>query len=150
MLKATNHVKHVSKRKVNVENILHEVNRSGATNLDKDTLQVETDQMIIKGLIDENYKVLNKYVLHLTEEPPVDEVHFAFDNDTEENQTSTIPFIGTQETPFSNFEKNLRNRYLLKPHQDKEFDGINAKIMDLKAFFMAEIYTLRQDSPPNN
>ena len=46
--------------------------------------------MIIKGLIDENYKVLNKDILHLTEEPPVDEVHFAFDNDTEENQTSNI------------------------------------------------------------
>ena len=56
MLKATNHVKHVSKRKVNVENILHEVNRSGATNLDKDTLQVETDQMIIKGLIDKSFE----------------------------------------------------------------------------------------------
>ena len=98
--------------------------------------------MIIKGLIDENYKVLNKDILHLTEEPPVDEVHFAFDNDTEENQTSNIPFIGTQETPF---EENLRNRYSLKLQRDKEFDDINAKIMDLKTLFMDEIYTLRQD-----
>ena len=93
--------------------------------------------MIIKGLIDENYKVLNKDILHLTEEPPVDEVHFAFDNDTEENQTSNIPFIGTQETPFSNFEENLRNRYSLK----LQHDDINAKIMNLKALFMDEIYT---------
>ena len=83
--------------------------------------------------------------MHLTEEPPVDEVHFAFDNDTEENQTSNIPFIGTQETPFSNFEENLRNRCSLKLQHDKEFDDINAKIMDLKALFMDEIYTLRQD-----
>ena len=142
ILKATNHVKHVSKRKVNVANILHEIKRSGATNLDKDTLQVEIDQMIIKGLIDENYKVFNKDILHLTEEPPVDEVHFVFDNDTEENQTSNISFTDTQETPFSNFEENLRNRYSLKLHQDKEFDDINAKIMDLKALFMDEIYTL--------
>ena len=83
--------------------------------------------------------------MHLTEEPPVDEVHFAFDNDTEENQTSNIPFTGTQETPFSNFEENPRNRYSLKLQHDKEFDDINAKIMDLKALFMDEIYTLRQD-----
>ena len=138
-------MKHVSKKKVNVENILHEIKRSSATNLDKDTLQVEIDQMIIKGLIDENYKVLNKDILHLTEEPPVDEVHFAFDNDTEENQTSNVPFTGTQKTPFSNFEKNLRNRYSLKSHHDKEFDDIKAKIMDLKALFMDEIYTLQQD-----
>ena len=32
-------------------------------------------------------------MLHLTEEPPVDEVHFAFENDTEENQTSNLPLI---------------------------------------------------------
>ena len=101
--------------------------------------------MIIKGLIDENYKVLNKDILHLTEEPLVDEVHFAFDNDTEENLTSNIPFLGTQKAPFSNFEENLRNRYSLKSHHDKEFHDINAKIMDLKPLFMDEIYTLRQD-----
>ena len=83
--------------------------------------------------------------MHLTEEPLVEEVHFAFENNTEENQTSNIPFIGTQETPFSNFEENLRNRCSLKLQHDKEFDDINAKIMDLKALFMDEIYTLRQD-----
>ena len=98
--------------------------------------------MIIKGLTDENYKVLNKNILHLTEESLVNEVHFAFDNDTEENQTSNIPFHGTQETPF---EENLRNQCSLKLQHDKEFDDINAKIMDLKAFFMDKIYTLRQD-----
>ena len=127
-------MKHVSKKKVNVENILHEIKRSSATNLDKDTLQVEIDKMIIKGLTDENYKILNQDILHLTEEPPVDGVHFAFDNDTEENQTSNLPLTGTEETPVNNFEDNLGNRYSLKPHQDKEFDDINAKIMDLKVF----------------
>ena len=48
ILKAINLVKYVSKKKVNVENILHEIKRSSATNLDKDALQVEIDQMIIK------------------------------------------------------------------------------------------------------
>ena len=83
--KSINYVKHVSQKKVNVEKILHEIKRSSATNLDKDTLQVEIDQMIIKVLTDKNYKVLNNAILHLTEEPLVDEIHFAFDNDTEEN-----------------------------------------------------------------
>ena len=32
-------------------------------------------------------------MLHLTEEPPVDEVHFAFENDNKENQTSNLPLI---------------------------------------------------------
>ena len=51
--------------------------------------------MIIKGLTDKNYKISNKDILHVTEEPP-DEVHFAFDNDLEENQTSSLPLIGTR------------------------------------------------------
>ena len=106
-----NYVKLVNKKKANVENILHEIKRSSATNLDKDTFQVESDQMIIKGLIYENYKISHKAISHLTEEPPDDEVHFAFDNDLEENQTSSLPFICTQETPVSNSEENLINRY---------------------------------------
>ena len=113
ILKAINHVKLVSKKKVNVESILHEIKRSSASNLDKDTLQVEIYQMIIKGLIDENYKVTNKDILNLTEEPRVDEVHFAFDNDTEENQTGNLPLIGTQETPVSNFEEKNSTKQLI-------------------------------------
>ena len=83
--------------------------------------------------------------MNLTEETPVDEVHFAFDNDTEENKTGNLPLIGTQETPVCNFEENLRNWYSLKSHHDRESDDINAKIMALKAFLMDEKYTLRQD-----
>ena len=113
--------------------------------MDKDTIQVEIDQMIFKGLIDNNYNILNKYILQLTEEPPDDEVHFAFDNDLEENQTGSFPFIGTQENPVSNFKENLSNQYPLKSHHHKEFDDINTKIMALKACFMDEIYTPRQD-----
>ena len=83
--------------------------------------------------------------MHSTQELSFVEVHFAFDNDTEDNQTSNLPFLVTQETPVINFEKNLSNRYSLKSHHHKEFDDINETIMDLKAFFMDEIYALRQD-----
>ena len=101
--------------------------------------------MTTKGLIDKNYKISNKYILHLTEEPSNGEVLFDFDNGIEENQTSSLAFIGTQETPVSNFEENLSNWFSLKSHHHKEFDNINAKILALKAFFVDEIYTLRQD-----
>ena len=87
ILKAINSVKLISKKNVNVENILHEIKRFSATNLDNENLQVEINQMIIKGVTDESYKVMNKDILNLTEEQAVDEVHFVFDNDTEENQT---------------------------------------------------------------
>ena len=133
-LKAINHVKLVSKKNVNVGNILHEIKRSSATNLDKDTLS-EINQMIIKGLIDKNYKILNKDILHVTEKPPDDEVYFAFVNNLEENKTSSLPFIGTQETPVSNFEESLSNWYSLQSHHHKEFNDISANIMALKACF---------------
>ena len=57
ILKAKSHVKHASKKKVNVKNIFHAIKRSNATNLDKGTLQVEIDQMIIEGLMDKSYKI---------------------------------------------------------------------------------------------
>ena len=138
--------------------------RYSATNLDKDTFQVEIDLIIIKGLTDKNYKISNKDILHLTEEPPNNEVHFAFDNDLEENQASSLSPAGSQETAVSNFEENLSNSlpligsqttpiiqpksddlYSLKSHYQKEFNDINTKIMALKTFFMDEIYALRQD-----
>ena len=75
ILKATNNVKHVSQKKGKCRKHSHEIKRSSATNLDKDTLQVEIHEMIIKCLTDENYKDLDKDILHLTKEPPVDEVH---------------------------------------------------------------------------
>ena len=72
--------------------------------------------------------------------------------------------IGTQEIRVSNFEKNLSNSlhfnhsqktpiiqsksdnmYSLKSHHHNEFGDINAKIVALKAFFIDEVYTIRQD-----
>ena len=52
-------MKFVSKKKVNDENILHEIIRSSATNLEKDTLQIKIDQMIIQAIIHKNYKISN-------------------------------------------------------------------------------------------
>ena len=96
--------------------------------------------MITKGLIYKNYKISNKDILHLIEESPDDEIYFAFDNDLEENQTSSLLFIDTQETPVSNFEENLSNRYSLKSIHHNVSDYISAKILSLKAFFIDEIY----------
>ena len=83
ILKAINHSKLVSKKKVNVKNC----QRSSTSNLDNNTLQVEIDQMIRKGLIDENYNIMNKDNLNITKEPLFDEVYFELVNDTEENYT---------------------------------------------------------------
>ena len=52
ILKTTDHVKHVSKRKVSLDSIPQGINKTSATNLDNETLKLELDQMIIEALID--------------------------------------------------------------------------------------------------
>ena len=54
ILKTIDHVKDVSKRKVCLDSILQRINKTSATNLDNEALQLELDQMIIKGLIDQS------------------------------------------------------------------------------------------------
>ena len=56
ILKTIDHVKDVSKRKVCLDSILQRINKTSATNLDNEALQLELDQMIIKGLIDQSWK----------------------------------------------------------------------------------------------
>ena len=41
-------------KKVSLDSILQRINKTSATNLDNETLKLELDQMIIKGLIDQS------------------------------------------------------------------------------------------------
>ena len=56
ILNTADDVKHVSKRRVYLDNILQRVIKTSATNLNNETLKLELDQMIIQGLIDQSYK----------------------------------------------------------------------------------------------
>ena len=59
ILRKIDHVKHVSKRKVSPDSILQRINKITATNLDNEILILELDQMIIKGSVNQNYKILH-------------------------------------------------------------------------------------------
>ena len=58
ILNTADDVKHVSKRRVYLDNILQRVIKTSATNLDNETQMIfqMIDQMIIQGLIDQSYK----------------------------------------------------------------------------------------------
>ena len=103
VLKTIDHVKHVSQRKVSLDSILQRINKTSATNLDNETLKLELDQMIVKGLVDESYKILHRNGLHLENVPSSDKVNFTLPrengNNTEENLHKDLPFINTQENP---------------------------------------------------
>ena len=97
ILKTIDHVKYVSKRKVSLDSILQRINKTSATNLDNKTLKLELDQMIIKGLIDQNYKILHRDRLHLENVPSPDKVNFTFPiengNNAEENLDKNLTLI---------------------------------------------------------
>ena len=153
ILKTIDHVKHVSKRRVSLDSILQRINKTSATNLDNETLKLELDQMIIKGLIDQSYKILHRDRWHLENVPSPDKVRFSFPtengNNTEENLDKDLPFINTQETPKLTksqvFFNNPKSDLPLVLNNQKELDNVRAKILALKSFFMEEIYDLRQE-----
>ena len=107
ILKTIDHVKHISRREVSLDSILQMINKISATKLDSKTLKLELDQMIIKGLIDQNYKILHRDRLDINLGlPSPDKVNFTFSyengDNTVENLDKNLPFINNQETRLTN------------------------------------------------
>ena len=145
------HVRNVSKRKVSLDNILQRINKTNATNLDNETLKLELDQMIIKGLIDQNYKILDRDRLHLDKVLSPDKVNFTVPNENGDNIAinlqEDLQFLNPQETPLTKSQVSLNNpksETTLILNIQKELDNMRAKKLALKSFFMNEIYDLRQ------
>ena len=151
ILMTIDHVKNVSKRKVSLDCILQRINKTSATNLDIETLKLELDQMIIKGLIDQNYKILNRDRLHLDKVPSPDKVKFTVPNENgdniEINLQEDLQYISPRETPLTKSQVSLNNPKSETPlilNIQKELDNVRAKMLTLKSFFMNKIYDLRQ------
>ena len=109
--------------------------------------------MIIKGLIDQNYRILHRNRLHLGNVPLPDKVNLTLPsengNNTEENLHKDLHFINTQETlKLTKSQVSFNNPKSESPlvlNNQKELDNVRAKILALKSFFMEEIYDLRQE-----
>ena len=151
ILMTIDHVRNVSKRKVSLDSILQRINKTSATNLDNETLKLELDQMIIKGLIDQNYKILDRDRLHLDKVLSPDKVNFTVPNENgdniEINLQEDLQFINTQKTPLTKSQVSLNNPKSETPlilNIQKELDNMRAKMLALKSFFMNEIYDLKQ------
>ena len=113
ILDAINHIKNISKRKLSLDNILQRINKISATNLDTEALRSELEKMIFKGLIDQNYRVLNKEISRTNIEPSPDKVSFTIDGSTEDKTKidfyETSSLIGTQDTPVVKAKLDLDN-----------------------------------------
>ena len=114
ILDAINHIKNISKRKLSLDNILQGINKTSATNLDTEALTSELEKMIFKGLIDQNYRVLNKEISQTNIEPSPDKVSFTINGSTED-KTKKIDFYETssliraQDMPIAQAKLDLDN-----------------------------------------
>ena len=114
ILDAINHIRNISKRKLSLDNILQRINKISAPNLDTEALRSELEKMIFKGLIDQNYRVLNKENSQTNIDPSPDKVSFTIDGSTEDK--TKIDFyeisslIGAQDTPVAKARLDLDNR----------------------------------------
>ena len=114
ILDAINHIKNISKRKLSLDNILQKNNKTSATNLDTEALTSNLKKMIFKGLIDQNYRVLNKEILQTNIEPSPDKVSFTINDSTEDKTKKkdfyeTSSLIGAQDTPIAQAKLDLDN-----------------------------------------
>ena len=150
ILMTIDHVKNVSKRKVSLDSILQRINKTSNTNLDNETLKLELDQMITKGLIDQNYKILDRDRLHLDKVPSPDKVNFTVPNEDGDNIEINLQEdlqFNPQETPLTKSQFSLNNPKSETPlilNIQKKRDNGRAKMLALKSFFMNEIDDLRQ------
>ena len=97
------HIKQVSKKEVSLENLLQRLNKSTATNINNDNLKIEIES--IKGLIDQDFKILEKQseqtstsINNIPDTQSFPEIK-DLDNRNEENEMNKSPLPLTQETP---------------------------------------------------
>ena len=85
--------------------------------------------MIIKGLIDQSYKILHRKRLHWEN----------VGDNTAENLGKDQPFINSQQTLLKKSQGSFSNPESESPlilNNQKELDNVRAKILTLKSFFM--------------
>ena len=102
ILESILHIKEVSRKEVSLDNIMNIINKTSATIMDNKSLIFELEQMIIKGLIDQNYKILIRESQQTNTEPSPGKISFTIvgRNTDQENEITneSLPFIVSQDT----------------------------------------------------
>ena len=102
ILESIRHIKEVSRKKVSLDNIMNRIKKTSGTNMDNKSLTLD-EQMISKGLIDQNYKILIRENRQINTEAFPDKISFTIaDRNTDQENAITnesLPFIVSQDTP---------------------------------------------------
>ena len=123
------HIKQVTKKKVSLENLLQRLNESAATNINNDNLKIEIESLLRKGLIDQDFKILEKKseqtstsINNIPETQSFPEIKDR-DNRNEENEMNKFPLPLTQETPRALPFDHPRLNKSINSEDDLEFLG---------------------------
>ena len=124
------HIKQVSKKKVSPENLFQRFNKSAATNINNGSLKIEIESMLRKGLIDQDFKILEKQseqtstsINNIPETQSFPEIK-DLDNGNEENEMNKSPLPLTQETPRALPFDHPRLNKSINSEDDLEFLGM--------------------------
>ena len=171
ILKSIRHIKDVSRKRVSLDNIMNIIKKTSTTIMDNKSLTFELEQMINKGLIDQNYKILIRENQQINTEPSPNKISFtdqevAFANKslplivskdttvTKTNSNATCKNI--ESTDESLTISNSKTTPVVKTTSDSscnlrkgpitlDVDKLKTNMVAIKSFFMNEIYELRQE-----
>ena len=110
ILESIRHIKEVSRKRVSLDNIMNRIKKTSATIMDNKSLTFELEQMITKGLIDQNYKILIKENQQINTEPSPDKISFTCEGSNTDQEVAIIneslPLIVSQDTPVLKTKSN--------------------------------------------
>ena len=170
ILESIRYIKEFSRKRVSLNNIVNRIKK----NSDNKSLTFEFEQMITKGLIDQNYKILIRENQQINTELSPDKISFTCEGSNADQEVAianeSLPLAVGQDTPVTKTKSNttckklkiqmkaelLQTTPVVKTTSDTScrlrksptalgVDKLTANMMTIKSFFMNEIYELRQE-----
>ena len=110
ILESIRHIKEVSRKRVSLDNIMNRIKKTSATIMDNKSLTFELEQMITKGLIDQNYKILIRENQQINTEPSPDKISFTCEGSNTDQEVAitneSLPLTVSQDTPVTKTKSN--------------------------------------------
>ena len=163
MLQAINYIRNVSKKKVTMDRILTYLNNAGASNWDKESVEVNLKEMQTRGIINENYK---PFVTLSSKSPDFSIIQYdvcitlQVDSDVISATTNPVilthtsgpaidtPNIGSFVTPSTHLP--FHSNSVISLSFSSQLDSLEAngcdRIMAMKSFFMDELQTIKNET----
>ena len=152
ILEVIDYVRNVSKKRLFIANILSRISKTSASNLGIRSLEKELHQMIVKGLIDSSYKIVNNNLKLNIKTTPKDTLS---NNDVEQvsslkqssfTDTPSDIHLSTEHEPIApehfGTSSSIDNKISVCDLKDKIM-RLNSEIKALKSFFLEQIFIVK-------